>query len=60
MCACSGAGAYTSALLKAFSRTLEERRHSVVILDAPNPRAADYREFWRAGQVRQILTAGRA
>ena len=54
MCVQCGAGDYASALLKAFSRTLDERRHSVAILDAPNPRAADYREFWRAGQVRQL------
>jgi hypothetical protein len=45
------AGAYSNALLKAFVKTLGERRHSVVILDAPNLRVVDFREFWRAGQV---------
>ena len=38
-------------LLRAFTKTLAERHHAMVILDAPNSRAAEFREFWRAGQV---------
>ena len=38
------------ALLRAFAKTLAERHHSMVILDAPNSRAAELREFWQAGQ----------
>ncbi len=39
------------ALLRAFVKTLAERRHAMVILDAPNSRAAEFREFWQAGQT---------
>ena len=44
-------GAYMGALLRAFIKTLAERHHAMVILDAPNSRAAEFREFWQAGQV---------
>ena len=39
------------ALLRAFVKTLAERHHAMVILDAPNSRAAEFREFWQAGQT---------
>ena len=38
------------ALLRAFVKTLAERHHAMVLVDAPNLRAAEFREFWQAGQ----------
>ena len=48
-------GPYMGALLRAFTKTLAERHHAMVILDAPNSRAAEFREFWHAGQVQHAI-----
>jgi YLP motif-containing protein 1 len=42
---------YRRSLLKAYQRTLEEGRFKFVILDAPNIAAADFKDFWVAGQA---------
>ena len=47
----AAAGLYQRSLLKAFSSTVESARFSVVVVDAPNIRVDEYRDFWSAGQV---------
>ncbi|GAB4823040.1 hypothetical protein N2152v2_010086 [Parachlorella kessleri] len=44
-------GVYKRSLLKAYQRTLDEARFKFVIVDAPNIWAADFRDFWMAGQA---------
>ena len=48
---CLLTGVYKRSLLKAYQRTLDEARFKFVILDAPNIRAGDFRDFWMAGQA---------
>ena len=59
-CTFSGAGFYVScapgtykaSLLRAFSRTVEEGRFPFVIVDAPNIRVDDFKDYWSVGQVK--------
>ena len=41
-----------ASLVKAFRRTVEEGRFSVVIVDAPHLLADDLKAYWASGQVR--------
>ncbi|MEW5298170.1 MAG: hypothetical protein WDW36_001322 [Sanguina aurantia] len=41
---------YRKSLLRAATKTLEEGRYSFVIVDAPNARLEEYKEFWALGQ----------
>ncbi|KAK9790115.1 hypothetical protein WJX73_000750 [Symbiochloris irregularis] len=43
-------GCYKQSLLKAYSRTVEEGRFKVVIVDAPNVRVEDFKDYWGTGQ----------
>ena len=47
-------GRYKQSLLKAFKRTTEEGRFAMVIVDAPNVRVEDFKEYWTHGQVRPV------
>uniref|UniRef100_A0A061RDX8 YLP motif-containing protein 1 n=1 Tax=Tetraselmis sp. GSL018 TaxID=582737 RepID=A0A061RDX8_9CHLO len=40
---------YAADLLRAFRRSLIEKRHAIVVIDAPNLTAAELAEFWDAG-----------
>lgn len=42
---------YQRSLFKAYQRTLDEGRFRFVVLDAPNIRVADFKDFWAAGQA---------
>lgn len=42
--------AYAADLLKVFRRTVAERKFALVIVDAPNLKAAALAGFWEAGQ----------
>ncbi len=41
---------YTQDLVKALRRTVEERRYSLVIVDAPNASSSRLSEMWEVGQ----------
>ena len=45
------AGLYQRSLLKAFTSTVETARFAVVIVDAPNIRVEEFRDFLATGQV---------
>ena len=52
-CMCvADAEPYMASLVKAFRRTVEEGRFSVVIVDAPHLLADDLKAYWASGQVR--------
>lgn len=44
---------YRKSLLRAATKTLEEGRYSFVIVDAPNVKLEEYKDFWVLGQVRE-------
>ena len=48
------AGSYRKSLLKAFQKTMDEKRFSVVIVDAPNLLVDDFKPYWSAGQVTTV------
>jgi hypothetical protein len=48
---CAAAATYQKSLIKAVTRTMEEGRYTLVILDAPNLRVDDFRDAMAAAQV---------
>lgn len=45
------AGSYRRSLLKAYQKTVDEKRFNIVIVDAPNLLIEDFKPYWSAGQV---------
>ena len=45
------AGSYRRSLLKAYQKTMDEKRFNIVIVDAPNLLIEDFKPYWSAGQV---------
>lgn len=51
VCPLAAAGTYQAALRRSFLRTLDDGHHAVVVLDAPNLKAADYQDLLPAAQA---------
>ncbi|KAK9821370.1 hypothetical protein WJX74_005382 [Apatococcus lobatus] len=43
-------GSYRRSLLKAYQKTMDEKRFNIVIVDAPNLLVEDFKPYWSAGQ----------
>lgn len=44
-------GRYKQSLFKAYKRTIEEARFRLVVVDAPNAKVDDFKDYWTTGQT---------
>lgn len=51
---CMRAGRYKQSLFKAYKRTIEEARFRLVVVDAPNAKVDDFKDYWTTGQASTV------